>query len=118
MSRKILIVDDTVSVREHMEQLLLAAGYQVLLADSGEQAVVRAHGEAPDLILLNVNMPELEGFATTRRLKGSPVTKDIPVVFITGQNPKADEVWGRMLGVRSYLAMSSTREDILAQVVC
>jgi CheY-like chemotaxis protein len=116
MPRKILIVDDAVADREHMEQLLVEAGYEVVLAESGEQAVLRAHGDTPDLILMNVNMPDLDGFAATRRLQGSAVTRDIPVVFITGRNPKADEVWGRMLGVRRYVAMSSSREDILAQV--
>jgi CheY-like chemotaxis protein len=116
MRRKILVVDDAVVDRHHLEQILSAAGHDVLLAESGEQAVQRARSDQPDLILMDVNMPELDGFATTRRLKGDAATRDIPVVFVTGKNQKADVAWGRMLGAQGYVAKPYSREDILAQV--
>jgi twitching motility two-component system response regulator PilH len=116
MSRKILIVDDAVVDRQNLEKILSAAGHRVLLAESGEQALVRARDDRPDLILMDVNMPDLDGFATTRRLKAEAATKDIPVVFVTGKNQKADIAWGRMLGAKGYVSKPYTREQILEQV--
>jgi twitching motility two-component system response regulator PilH len=116
MSRKVLIVDDAVVDRRNLEQILSAAGHRVLLAESGEQALERARDERPDVILMDVNMPDLDGFATTRRLKTEPATRDIPVVFVTGKNQKADIAWGRMLGAKGYVSKPYTREQILEQV--
>jgi twitching motility two-component system response regulator PilH len=116
MSRKVLIVDDAVVDRQNLERILSAAGYRVLLAESGEQALLRAKAERPDVILMDVNMPDLDGFATTRRLKADPATRDIPVVFVTGKNQKADVAWGRMLGAKGYVGKPYTPEQILEQV--
>jgi twitching motility two-component system response regulator PilH len=116
MSRKVLIVDDAVVDRRNLEKILSAAGHRVLLAESGEQALQRARDDRPDVILMDVNMPDLDGFATTRRLKTEPETRDIPVVFVTGKNQKADIAWGRMLGAKGYVSKPYTREQILEQV--
>ncbi len=116
MSRKVLIVDDAVVDRQNLERILSAAGHFVVSADSGEQALLRAKIDQPDLILMDVNMPELDGFATTRRLKADAATKDIPVVFVTGKNQKADIAWGRMLGAKGYVAKPYTSEQILAHI--
>jgi twitching motility two-component system response regulator PilH len=116
MSRKVLIVGDKVAHRRKLEQILSAAGHRVSIAESGEQAIYRAREERPDVILMDVNMPDLDGFAATRRLKSEPATRDIPVVFLTGKNSHADQAWGRMLGAAGYLTRSCTREGVLAQV--
>ena len=116
MSRKVLIVDDAVVDRQNLATILTAAGHSVLLAETGEQALVRARNDRPDMILMDVNMPDLDGFATTRRLKADAATRDIPVVFVTGKNQKADVAWGRMLGAKGYVAKPYTPEQILAQV--
>lgn len=116
MPRKILVVDDAVLGRHALDEILRAAGHEVLLAESGEQAVRQARSDRPDLILMDVNMPDLDGFATTRRLKDDAATRDIPVVFVTGKNAKADAAWGRMLGAQACVAKPYRSEDILAQV--
>jgi twitching motility two-component system response regulator PilH len=116
MSRKVLIVDDAQVDRQNLERILAGAGHRVLVAESGEQGVARAKSDKPDVILMDVNMPDLDGFAATRQLKGDPATKDIPVVFVTGKNQKADIAWGRMLGARGYVAKPYSPEEILAQV--
>ncbi|AMO24004.1 twitching motility response regulator PilH [Ramlibacter solisilvae] len=116
MARKILIVDDALVDRQNLERILSGAGHVVLQAESGEEALASARAHRPDVILMDVNMPDLDGFATTRRLKSDGATKDIPVVFVTGKNQKADLAWGRMLGARGYVAKPYTREDILAQL--
>lgn len=116
MTRTVLIVDDAASDRRNLERILAAAGHRVLEADSGEQALARALAERPDVILMDVNMPDLDGFATTRRLKADAATRDIPVVFVTGKNQKADIAWGRMLGARGYVGKPYSAEQILEQV--
>ena len=116
MSLRVLIVDDAVADRLHFERILWAAGHFVLLAESGEQALERARTDRPDVILMDVSMPELDGFATTRRLKADDTTRQIPVVFVTGKNQKADIAWGRMLGARGYVSKPYTAEQILSQV--
>ncbi|HVZ46055.1 MAG TPA: response regulator [Ramlibacter sp.] len=116
MRRRILIVDDALADRRSLEGILAEAGHAVLSAESGEEAIERARTDRPDVILMDVNMPDLDGFATTRRLKADDATKDIPVVFVTGKHQKADIAWGRMLGARGYVGKPYTREDILAQL--
>jgi len=113
---KILIVDDSAIDRQNLATILAAAGHLVLLAESGEQALVRARLDKPDAILMDVNMPELDGFATTRRLKADAATREIPVVFVTGKNQKADVAWGRMLGAKGYVAKPYSSEQILAEL--
>jgi twitching motility two-component system response regulator PilH len=114
--RTVLVVDDAVVDRTYLQDILLGAGHRVLLAESGEQALTLARSEKPDLVLMDVNMPDLDGFATTRRLKGDAATRDIPVVFVTGKHQKADIAWGRILGAHGYIAKPFTAEQILAQV--
>ena len=116
MSLTILIVDDAQVDRANLERILAQAGHRVLVAESGEQGVARARSDRPDVILMDVNMPDLDGFAATRQLKGDPSTRDIPVVFVTGKNQKADIAWGRMLGARGYVGKPYSAEDILAQL--
>jgi len=113
---KILIVDDAAVDRRHLASILAAAGHLVLLAESGEQALVRARLDRPDAILMDVNMPELDGFATTRRLKADATTRDIPIVFVTGKNRKADISWGRMLGAKGYVTKPYSSDQILAEL--
>ncbi|HEY8049743.1 MAG TPA: response regulator [Ramlibacter sp.] len=116
MSLTILIVDDAQVDRQNLERILTGAGHRVFAAESGEQGVARAKSERPDVILMDVNMPDLDGFAATRRLKADPATRDIPVVFVTGKNQKADVAWGRMLGARGYVGKPYSAEEILAQL--
>jgi twitching motility two-component system response regulator PilH len=116
MSLKVLIVDDAQVDRANLERILAQAGHRVLVAESGEQGVARARSDRPDVILMDVNMPDLDGFAATRQLKADLATRDIPVVFVTGKNQKADIAWGRMLGARGYVGKPYSPEEILAQL--
>ena len=114
MPLTILVVDDALVDRQHLEGILAGAGHRVLIAESGEQGVARARKDRPDMILMDVNMPDLDGFAATRRLKADPDTRDIPVVFVTGKNQKADVAWGRMLGAHGYIGKPYAAGEILA----
>jgi len=116
MIRKVLIVDDTQADRISLERIVSGAGLQAVLAVSGAQAIEYAKRDKPDLILMDVNMPEIDGFAATRMLKADDETRHIPVVFVSSKNQKADEAWGQILGARGYVTKPYTREQILAQL--
>jgi CheY-like chemotaxis protein len=116
MIRKVLIVDDTQADRINLERIVSDAGLQAVLAVSGAQAIEYAKRDKPDLILMDVNMPEIDGFAATRMLKADDETRHIPVVFVSSKNQKADEAWGQILGARGYVTKPYTREQILAQL--
>jgi twitching motility two-component system response regulator PilH len=116
MSRRVLIVDDALADRSNLERIVSGAGHIVLLAESGAQAVERAKRDKPDLILMDVNMPDMDGFAATRKLKADEATRNIPVVFVTSKNQRAEMAWGQMLGARGYVTKPYSREQILAEL--
>lgn len=116
MSRRVLIVDDALADRSNLERIVSAAGHIALLAESGAQAVERAKRDKPDVILMDVNMPDMDGFAATRRIKADEATKHIPIVFVTSKNQKADMAWGQMLGAKGYVTKPYSPEQILAQI--
>ena len=116
MTRHILIVEDSQADRTRLESLLATNGFQVSLAENGEQAIASVKRAKPDAILMDVNMPGMDGFAATRALRGDADTKDIPVVLVTAKDQKADKAWGQMLGVNGYVTKPYTDDQVLAQV--
>ena len=99
---KVLVVDDE---RMNLNALhgLLRDEYQIMAAISGEQALKAALSGKPDLILLDINMPDMDGLEVCRRLKADPLTREIPVIFITGKTEEEDEVHGFEVGAVDYI---------------
>jgi twitching motility two-component system response regulator PilH len=116
MARSILIVEDNPVDRQRLEKLLTEAGYLVATASDGNQAVASAKRSKPDAILMDVNMPEMDGFAATRALQGDAETKGIPVILVTAKDQKADKAWGQMLGAKGYVTKPYSDEQLLSQV--
>lgn len=116
MFRRVLIIDDALADRTHLERIVSTAGHTALLADSGAQGIERARRDKPDVILMDVNMPEMDGFAATRKLKADDATKHIPIIFVTSKNQKAEMAWGQMLGAKGYVTKPYSPEQILAQL--
>ena len=116
MAHNILVVDDSQLDRSRLEKLLGAAGYMVVTAADGSLALEAVKRSKPDLILMDVNMPVMDGFAATRALRADPATKDIPVVMVTGKDQKADKAWGQMLGAKGYVTKPFTDEQLLEQI--
>lgn len=116
MPRKILIVDDALTDRTALEQIVTRAGHVALLAATGQEAVERALKDKPDLILMDVNMPDLDGFAATRQLKADVQTRNIRIVLVSSKGERADKVWGQMLGASAYVTKPYQTEQILAQL--
>jgi twitching motility two-component system response regulator PilH len=116
MFRRVLIIDDALADRMNLERIISDAGHTALLADSGAQGIERAKRDKPDLILMDVSMPGMDGFAATRKLKADDETRHIPVVFVTSKNQRAEMAWGQMLGARGYVTKPYSREQILAEL--
>jgi len=114
--KKILVVDDAAVDLKNLAKIVSGSGAAVLTASSGAEALLKAREQQPSLVLLDVNMPGLDGFSTARQLAGDPLTKDIPVVFVTGKNQKADRVFAQMLGAKGYVTKPYCAEDILAHL--
>ena len=102
MRARILVVDDD-PLNIRMLHMLLRQQYEIFMATGGEQALLQAATVNPDLILLDVVMPGVDGHEICRRLKADPATIDIPVIFITAQNEEAEEVRGLTLGAVDFI---------------
>ncbi|MGA8259499.1 MAG: response regulator [Arenicellales bacterium] len=113
---KILVVDDAEADRIALEQILLEAGYQVVSASSGAEALEKAAAEAPDIVLLDVVMDEMDGFKTCRELRANPLTAAIPVVMVSGNAQRVDRLWAEQQGAKAYITKPYTAEQIVDQV--
>lgn len=116
MPRNLLVVDDNANDLTRLEKLLASNGYQVSTAMNGADALASAKRSKPDLILMDVNMPGMDGFAATRALRNDGSTKDIPVVLVTAKDQKADKAWGQMLGAKAYITKPYTDDQVLSTV--
>ena len=104
MTKRILIVEDEPVISKFLCDLLRQIGYEVLLAGDGAQAVVLARAEKPDLMLVDIQLPVMDGLAATREIKGNPVTYKIPVIALTGMAMKEDQERILAAGFNDYVA--------------
>lgn len=114
---KILIVDDVVSNVLLLKILLSNEKYQVCTANSGKMCIEQAKNEKPDLILLDVMMPDISGFDTAVILKKDPATRDIPIIFLTALNNPSDLVHGFKVGANDFLTKPFNKEELLVRVM-
>ncbi|CDI02850.1 PAS modulated sigma54 specific transcriptional regulator, Fis family [Candidatus Competibacter denitrificans Run_A_D11] len=112
----VLMVDDTPANLGVLYEVLSAAGYSVLVAEDGESALERAAYAQPDLILLDVMMPGIDGFETCRRLKEQPETQAIPIIFMSALSDTVDKIRGLQLGAVDYITKPFQHEEVLARV--
>ncbi|MEM9218798.1 MAG: response regulator [Cyanobacteria bacterium P01_F01_bin.150] len=112
----ILIVDDNPNNIQVLFDLLKSSGYRIAVAKSGENALKRLQGALPDLILLDVMMPGIDGFETCRRLKANDVTREIPVIFMTARSDTVDKVKGLNLGAVDYIIKPIQQQETLARI--
>ncbi|UCH98739.1 MAG: response regulator [Candidatus Aminicenantes bacterium] len=112
----VLIVDDVSQNLKILGDILRAKGYRIAVATNGKQALEVVKKILPDLILLDIMMPEMDGFAACKRLKESPRTKDIPIIFLTAKIETADIVKGLELGAVDYISKPFNSTELLARV--
>ena len=100
---KILVVDDEVNITQILEFSIGAEGYEVVTAANGEEAIDKARREQPDLIILDVMMPKIDGYEACRILKANPLTKGIPVVLLAAKGRDIDKRLGYEVGATDYI---------------
>ena len=113
---KILVVDDSPTERHVLVELLTRKGYQVLTAESGEEGIEKAKNEQPDLVLMDVVMPGLNGYQATRTLTRDDSTKHIPVIVCTSKGQETDKIWGLRQGAQNYMVKPINPEELLAKI--
>lgn len=116
MNERVLIVDDTPSNVQILVNILKGQGYQLSIATNGRQALEVLERIRPDLILLDVMMPELDGFETCRRIKSSEATQDIPIIFLTAKADASDIVTGFEIGAVDYVSKPFNAHELLARI--
>jgi DNA-binding response OmpR family regulator len=114
MAAKILVVDDEESVRQLFQIVLKHEGYEVLLAANGAEALIAAHNEQPDIIILDWMMPMLDGLAVLQQLRKDEVTAHIPIVMLTAKQSENDMSAALVSGADVYLTKPFEPQDVLA----
>lgn len=115
LKKRILVVDDEPDLLKTAVDLLESEGYEVLSAHDGQEGLEKARREKPDLILLDVLMPKLNGYQVCRALKGGPETQSIPVIMLTSKAQEIDKFWGKETGADDYVTKPYEIEDLLAR---
>jgi len=116
MPEKILVVDDDVDTLRLVGLMLQRQGYTIVAANNGTQALSYAQNENPDLILLDVMMPDMDGYEVTRRLRASPTTASTPIIMFTAKSQVDDKVAGFEAGVDDYLTKPTQPRELFAHV--
>ena len=116
MSKKILVVEDTEDNRQILRDLLSMAGYETVEANDGAEGVAKAAEHKPDLILMDIQMPVMDGYEATRRIKADPALKSIPIIAVTSYALSGDEEKTRAAGCDGYIAKPFSPRQMLAKV--
>jgi len=112
----ILVIDDSPTNLEILHDVLGGAGYEVLVEMDGVSGIEQVENNPPDLILLDVMMPKMDGFETCRKLQENPSTKDIPIIFITAITEAEEKVKGLNLGAVDYITKPFEQQEVLARI--
>jgi len=116
MSRRILVVEDQEDNRQILRDLLGSAGYDMVEAGDGEAALVAVKSERPDLILMDIQLPLLDGYEATRRIKADPDLKNIPIIVVTSYALSGDEGKARAAGCDAYVTKPFSPRQLLAKI--
>ena len=109
----VLVIDDSPSEMAKFRDMLAKNNYQVLEAANGEQGYQMATEHLPDIILMDVVMPEMNGFQATRKITRDATTAHIPVVMISTKNQETDRVWGKRQGAKEYLTKPVDEAELM-----
>jgi len=116
MSRCILVVEDQEDNRQILRDLLAAADYEMIEAGDGEEALAAVSKRRPDLILMDIQMPILDGYEATRRIKADPANKDIPIIAVTSYALSGEEETARAAGCDAYVPKPYSPRQLLAKI--
>jgi twitching motility two-component system response regulator PilH len=114
--KKILVVDDSPTERLALAEALAGSGYQIITAESGEDAITKSRSELPDLILMDVVMPGMNGYQATRTISRDAATRSIPIIMCTSKGLETDRIWGMRQGAYDYLVKPVDHADLLKRI--
>ncbi|MBC9073489.1 response regulator [Thauera sp. CAU 1555] len=114
--KKILVVDDSPTERLALTELLVKHGYQVVTAENGEDAIAKSKSEMPDLILMDVVMPGMNGYQATRTISRDEATRAIPIIMCTSKGLETDRIWGMRQGAYDYLVKPVDQAELLGRI--
>jgi len=116
MSRRILVVEDQEDNRRIVRDLLTRSGYEIVEATTGEEGVILAETQRPDLILMDIQLPMIDGYEATRRIKANPALHHIPIIAVTSYALSGDDVKALAAGCNDYVAKPFSPRALLAKV--
>ncbi|MBD2105265.1 response regulator transcription factor [Leptolyngbya sp. FACHB-261] len=113
---KVLVVEDSVTQREMITDLLKDSGLSVSVATDGVEALERIQGHRPDLVVLDIVMPRMNGYEVCRRIKADPKTQSVPVVMCSSKGEEFDRYWGMKQGADAYIAKPFEPQELVGTV--
>ena len=113
---KILVVDDSPTQLTNLVKIVQGEGHEVITATNGMEGIEKAREEKPDLILMDVVMPELNGFQATRKITRDPATEQIPVILVTTKDQETDKVWGQRQGAAGDIIKPPKEAELIAKI--
>jgi two-component system cell cycle response regulator DivK len=116
MSKRILVVEDTEDNRQILRDLLTNSGFELIEAVDGESGVALATAQRPDLILMDMQLPLIDGYEATRRIKADPAMRTTPIIAVTSYALSGDEAKARAAGCDGYIAKPFSPRQLLAKV--
>lgn len=115
-AKKVLVIEDDAAISGMLEVRLSSVGYEVLVAGDGEAGLIGCVEFRPDLILLDVNLPKIDGFSVAKRLKGADALKNVPIIFLTARDRPGDMIEGIQAGAKHYVTKPFDMDQLLKKV--
>jgi two-component system, cell cycle response regulator DivK len=116
MTKRILVIEDQEDNRRILRDLLSSVGYELIEAENGEDGVAAAAADRPDLILMDIQLPLLDGYEATRRIKAQPALSAIPIIAVTSYALSGDEDKARAAGCEGYVTKPFSPRELLAKI--
>jgi two-component system cell cycle response regulator DivK len=116
MSKLILVIEDQEDNRRIMRDLLTSAGYEIIEAVTGEEGVTSAETHRPDLILMDIQLPDFDGYEATRRIKANPALSSIPIIAVTSYALSGDDAKAHEAGCDAYVSKPFSPRALLAKI--
>jgi two-component system, cell cycle response regulator DivK len=116
MSKRILVVEDQPDNRRILRDLLGNAGYELIEAETGEEALIAVEAQRPDLILMDIQLPVMDGYEATRRIRSNPELRFIPIIAVTSYALAGDEAKALAVGCNAYITKPFSPRALLAKV--
>jgi twitching motility two-component system response regulator PilH len=114
--KKGLVVDDSATVRYELSEILSSHGMSVIFSENGETGVAKAKSERPDLVMMDIVMPGMNGFQATHAIAHDPETSHIPVIICTIKGLETDKIWGMRQGAKNYVVKPIDPNDLMSKI--